>query len=297
MTEIYFDTVVQIRIQGEELDPEVLMRCKELCAHYEELLSKEIPTSEISQINASPQTAVEVSPETADLLRQGLYYSELSDGKFDVTIAPVSNLWDFHDTESPTVPTEEVLRSACALVDYRNVQIEGDEVRLLVPGMEIDLGGIAKGYIADRLKEYLVGEGVEHGYINLGGNVLLIGRKYDGSNYRIGIQRPFDEGGQTITSIDTADCSIVTSGIDQRYFEKDGKMYHHILDPETGMPYENDLLQVTIISDGSTKGDALSTCCFALGLEKGTKLIESMENVEAIFITRDYELHYAGTRN
>lgn len=297
MTEIYFDTVVQVRIQGEDLDPEILTRCKELCAHYEGLLSKEIPTSEISQINTAPQTAVEVSTETADLLRQGLYYGELSNGKFDVTIAPVSNLWDFHDTELPTVPSGEMLRAACALVDYQNVQIEGDEVTLLVPGMEIDLGGIAKGYIADRLKEYLVGEGVKHGFINLGGNVLLIGKKYDNSNYRIGIQRPFDEDGQTITSIEAADCSIVSSGIDQRYFEKDGQLYHHILNPETGMPYENELLQVTVISDDSTKGDALSTCCFALGLEEGTKLIESMENVEAIFITKDYELHYAGKRD
>ena len=294
MTEIYFDTVVQIRIQGGT--PEMLETCKEMCSYYEGLLSKEIPTSEISRVNASPEVAVEVSPETAGLIRQGLYYGELSDGNFDVTIAPVSDLWNFHDTQNPSIPSKEARESARVLVNYKNVLIEGNEVTLLVPGMKLDLGGIAKGYIADRLKEYLVGEGVEHGYINLGGNVLLIGKKYDGSNYRIGIQRPFDKSGQAITSVEAADCSIVSSGIDQRYFEKDGKLYHHILNPETGMPFENDLLQVTVISDDSVSGDALSTCCFALGLEEGTKLIESLENVEAVFITKDYELHYAGKR-
>lgn len=295
MTELYFDTVVQIRIQGA--DSSVLDGCKELCSYYEGLLSKEIPTSEISQINETNQTSVEVSDETAALLAQGLYYGERSGGKFDITIAPVSDLWDFHDTKNPIVPSETELAAACSLVNYQDVLLDGNKVTLLVPGMEIDLGGIAKGYIADKLKEYLLGEGVEHGYINLGGNVLLIGEKYDGSAYRIGIQRPFDENGQSITVVEARDCSIVSSGIDQRYFEKDGTIYHHILNPEDGMPFENDLLQVTIISDSSTQGDALSTCCFALGLEEGTKLIESLENVEAIFITKDYELHYAGTRN
>ncbi len=294
MTELYFDTVIQIRIQGGT--PEILETCKELCAYYEGLFSKEIPTSEISRINASLQVAVDVSPETADLVRQGLYYSELSDGKFDVTIAPVSDLWDFHDTKNTVIPSEEARNAACSLVNYQNVLVEDNTVTLLMPGMELDLGGIAKGYIADRLKEYLLGEGVEHGYINLGGNVLLIGGKYDGSDYRIGIQKPFAESGQTITTLEVRDCSIVSSGIDQRYFEKDGQLYHHILNPQNGMPYENDLLQVTILSDSSTMGDALSTCCFALGLEDGTKLVESLENVEAIFITKDYELHYAGER-
>lgn len=294
MMELYFDTVIQIRIQGGT--PEILETCKELCAYYEGLFSKEIPTSEISRINASLQVAVDVSPETADLVRQGLYYSELSDGKFDVTIAPVSDLWDFHDTKNTVIPSEEARNAACSLVNYQNVLVEDNTVTLLMPGMELDLGGIAKGYIADRLKEYLLGEGVEHGYINLGGNVLLIGGKYDGSDYRIGIQKPFAESGQTITTLEVRDCSIVSSGIDQRYFEKDGQLYHHILNPQNGMPYENDLLQVTILSDSSTTGDALSTCCFALGLEDGTKLVESLENVEAIFITKDYELHYAGER-
>lgn len=292
VTGLYFDTVVQIHVWGAERS--VLDHCEELCSYYEGLLSKEIETSEISRINTAGGAPTEVSRETAELIQKGLYYSELTDGKFDITIAPLSSLWDFHDNVDGIVPTEQELENARSLVDYRNVRVEGNTVTLLVPGMELDLGGIAKGYIADRLKEYLVSEGVEHAYINLGGNVLLIGTRYDGTDYRIGIQKPFDENGQTITSVEVSDCSVVSSGIYQRYFAKDGKLYHHILNPETGYPYENNLLQVTILSDSSADGDALSTCCFALGLEEGSKLVESLENIQAIFVTDDYEIHTVG---
>lgn len=292
MTELYFDTVVQIHVWGAKRS--VLDHCKELCSYYEGLLSKEIDTSDIARINAAQGSPTHVSGETAELIRKGLYYSELTEGKFDITIAPLTSLWDFHNHTEGNIPSEQELENARSLVDYRNVLVEGSTVTLLVPGMEIDLGGIAKGYIADRLKEYLVSEGIKHAYINLGGNVLLIGNRYDKTDYRIGIQRPFDESGQIITSVEVSDCSVVSSGIYQRYFEKDGKLYHHILNPETGYPYENNLLQVTILSDSSADGDALSTCCYTLGLEKGMELVESLENVQAIFITDDYEIHTAG---
>lgn len=292
MTELYFDTVVQIHVWGAKRS--VLDHCKELCSYYEGLFSKEIDTSDIARINAAQGAPTHVSGETAELIRKGLYYSELTEGKFDITIAPLTSLWDFHNHTEGNIPSEQELENARSLVDYRNVLVEGSTVTLLVPGMEIDLGGIAKGYIADRLKEYLVSEGIKHAYINLGGNVLLIGNRYDKTDYRIGIQRPFDESGQIITSVEVSDCSVVSSGIYQRYFEKDGKLYHHILNPETGYPYENNLLQVTILSDSSADGDALSTCCYILGLEKGMELVESLENVQAIFITDDYGIHTAG---
>ena len=186
------------------------------------------------------------------------------------------------------------MANACTHVNYQNIQIEGNTVTLTDPQTQIDLGGIAKGYIADRLKEYLLSEGVEHALINLGGNTLAVGTKYDGSPFRIGIQKPFSEKNEVITAVEITDRSVVSSGIYQRYFEKDGRIYHHILNPDTGYPYENNLLQVTIISDQSVDGDALSTCCFALGLKDGSKLIESLDNVQAIFVTNDYELHYAG---
>ena len=292
ITGIYFDTIIQIDVWGA--DSSTMEGCKELCQKYENLLSSQIDTSEISKINNSEGAPVTVSDETVEVLQKGIYYSELSRGKFDITIAPVSELWNFRDNEESLLPEKAALANACTHVNYQNIQIEGNTVTLTDPQTQIDLGGIAKGYIADRLKEYLLSEGVEHALINLGGNTLAVGTKYDGSPFRIGIQKPFSEKNEVITAVEITDRSVVSSGIYQRYFEKDGRIYHHILNPDTGYPYENNLLQVTIISDQSVDGDALSTCCFALGLKDGSKLIESLDNVQAIFVTNDYELHYAG---
>ena len=140
------------------------------------------------------------------------------------------------------------------------------------------------------MKEYLINEGISSGFINLGGNVLTLGKKNDGSNYTIGIQKPFDETGNAITTVEVDDKSVVTSGIYERYYRINGKIYHHLLDVSTGYPYDNGLYSVTIISESSMDGDALSTICFALGLDKGMELIESMDDTEAIFITDNYEV-------
>lgn len=292
VTGIYFDTIVKIDTWGAPSS--TLERCKELCESYENLFSSTIETSEISKINAAAGNPVTVSDETIELIEKGLYYSELSGGKFDITIALLSDLWTFKENTEGTLPSDAALEEAKNHVNYQNVQIEGNTVTLTDPEAKLNLGGIAKGYIADRLKDYLLKEGVEHALINLGGNVLTIGGRYDGAPFEIGIQKPFDDQGRAITSVKVKNCSIVSSGVYERYFEKDGKIYHHILDPATGYPVENELLQVTILSESSVDGDALSTCCFALGLEEGSKLIDSLEDVEAIFVTEDYEIHYAG---
>ena len=140
------------------------------------------------------------------------------------------------------------------------------------------------------MKAYLTSQGINSGFINLGGNVLTLGEKADATDYTIGIQRPFDESGNTITTVEVKDKSVVTSGIYERYYRVNGKIYHHILDVSTGYPYDNGLYSVTIISDSSMDGDALSTICFALGLDKGMELIESLDDVEAVFVTDDYEI-------
>ena len=152
--------------------------------------------------------------------------------------------------------------------------------------------GFAKGYIADRLKDYLVSQDVKSAIINLGGNVLCIGEKTDNSAFKIGIQKPFADRSETIAVMDIRDKSVVSSGIYERCFEQDGTLYHHLLNPKTGYPYDNGLIAVTIISDQSVDGDALSTTCFALGLEDGMKLAESLDDVQAFFVTSDYEIHY-----
>ena len=289
MSGMYFDTIVQIEAWGATDD--IMEHCKELCEYYEGLFSATIDTSEVSEINQAEGKPVTVSPETAELISKGVEYGRLSNGRFDVTIAPASSLWNFTDNTENTIPDPEKLDEAVSHIDYSCIQIEGNTVTLTDPEARIDLGGIAKGYIADRLKEYLISEGIEHALIDLGGNMLTLGGRYDGTAFRIGIQRPFAETGTVMAAVSVRDKSVVSSGDYERYFEKDGTIYHHILDPRTGYPIQNDLYQVTIISDSSVDGDALSTTCYALGLEKGMDLIESMIGVEAVFVTDDYEIH------
>lgn len=286
----YFDTIISIKIWGGE--EALLDHCKEMCSRYEQLFSRTIPTSDISRINAAKGQSVQVDEETIELIKKGLYYSEISNGSFDITIAPLSELWDIKNNPG-NIPDAASIEEAKSHVDYRKVKVEGNTVTLEDPKAAIDLGGIAKGFIADKLKAYLEGEGIEHGQIDLGGNLLTIGSKTDGSDFHIGIQKPFAKTNEAITTVDIHDQSVVSSGTYERYFKKDGKIYHHLLDPKTGYPFDNGLLQVTIISDQSVDGDGLSTTCFALGLEEGTKLIESLDNIQAIFVTEDYSLHYA----
>ena len=289
MSGMYFDTIVQIEAWGATDD--IMEHCKELCEYYEGLFSATIDTSEVSEINQAEGKPVTVSPETAELISKGIEYGRLSNGRFDVTIAPASSLWNFTDNTENTIPDPEKLDEAVSHIDYSCIQIEGNTVTLTDPEARIDLGGIAKGYIADRLKEYLISEGIEHALIDLGGNMLTLGGRYDGSAFRIGIQRPFAETGTVMAAVSVRDKSVVSSGDYERYFEKDGVVYHHILDPDTGYPVQNDLDQVTIISDESVDGDALSTTCFTLGLEDGMKLIRSLDGVEAVFVTKDGKLH------
>lgn len=289
MTGLYFDTVIQIEVWGA--DRAVLDECENICEHYEQLLSPTIETSEVSQINQAKGSPVTVSGETAELIRLGLEYGELSQGKFDITVASATDLWNFRGNEEKELPDEDTLSEAVTHIDYHNVKIEGNTVTLADPQAKIDLGGIAKGYIADRLKEYLKDQGIEHALINLGGNMLALGGRPDGSDFKIGIQEPFATDGTVLTSLSVSDQSVVSSGNYERYFEKDGVIYHHILDPDTGYPIQNDLYQVTIISDSSVQGDALSTTCYALGLEDGMELIKIMDGVEAVFVTSELEIH------
>ncbi len=287
----YFDTIISVTLYDSSKTKE-LAHCFELAGLYEQYFSTKIPESDISRINAAGGKAVEVHADTVELIRKGIFYSKLSNGKFDITIGKLANLWDFQ-AKTPAVPNREKIADAVSSIGYQDIAIKGNKVSLANPDTALDLGGIAKGYIADKMKAYLLSQGVTRGLINLGGNVLAIGEKEDGSAYAIGIQKPFDETGATIAGVKIKDRTVVTSGTYERYFKQGGRIYHHILDVETGYPYQNGLSGVTIICKNSVDGDGLSTACFALGLEKGMELIESLEDTEAIFITDGNELHYS----
>lgn len=290
-TALKLNTVVQVSIYDSG-DEALLDGCMEVCDRYEQLLSRTIDTSEISRLNRGETDLI--SEETAALIRRGLYYGDLSEGAFDITIEPVSGLWDF-TAETPSLPGKEELEKALSLVDYRGIHVDGCHVVFDRAGMGIELGAIAKGYIADRIKEYLMANGVKSAVINLGGNVLCVGKRPDGKPFQIGIQKPYAGYQETAAVAEITDLSVVSSGIYERYITVDNKQYHHILDPKTGMPFDNGLVAVTVFTQDSVDGDALSTACFALGMEKGMELLESLDGVYGgIFITEDYELHYTG---
>lgn len=292
----YFNTIITVTIY-EDIDEEILNECFTLASHYENLFSNTIPESDISLINAAGGAPVFVHDETISLLEKGIAYGNLSDGKFDITIGKLSDLWDIstkallEETDSSMIPEPSEIMTAIDTIDYRNIYIEGNKVKLLDPNSKLDLGGIAKGYIADQMKEFLNEKGITKGFINLGGNFLALGPKENGDAYTVGIQKPFDTDGTAIATIKVTNETVVSSGIYERYFSVDDKFYHHILDTSTGYPYQNHLLEVTIITEHSVDGDALSTTCFSLGLTEGMDLIESLPGTEAIFITDDYELH------
>ena len=301
-TGLYFDTVITITIYDTEKES-CLDECFALAEKYENLFSPTIEGSDVWNINHSNGQSVEVSDETTYLLETALSYCELTNGHIDLTVNTVSELWDFHAAEAASVdntsqtvisriPDSEAITKAVSHVDYHNLIIEGNTVTLTEPEASISLGFIAKGYIADQMKEYLISQNVKSAIINLGGNLLAVGSKPDATPFQFGIQKPFDEQGTPITTVYVSDKSVVSSGVYERYFYEDDILYHHILDPKTGYPVQNELLGVTILSDSSTMGDALSTTCLVLGLENGMKLIESLDGVEAIFITDDYSLHY-----
>ena len=226
------------------------------------------------------------------IIKKGLYYSRLSQGAFDITIGSVSNLWDFK-SEEPVIPAADAVAAAKNHVNFQNIILKNNTVTLTDPNTQLDVGAIAKGYIADRLKDYLKENGVKHAVINLGGNVLTLGTKADGSDYNIAIQKPFDKSGEAIASVKISDKSVVTTGNYQRYFEKDGKIYHHVLDPKTGMPCETDLYSVSIITVSSLTADALSTVCFLKGYQEALALVNQLNNVDAVFVTSDNKVHYS----
>lgn len=292
----YFDTVITVTLYDSSKE-HVLEGCFDLAKQYENYFSNTLPDSDISKINQAKGAPVTVHEETVELLEKGISYGILSDGAFDITIGELSDLWDIslkallEETDASMIPSETEIAEALATVDYTCIKINGNEVSLTNPDARIDLGGIAKGYIADKMKEYLLEQGVESALINLGGNVLTVGAKPDGSPFTIGVQYPFKDDGSSIASVQVTDETVVSSGIYERYFKVDDTLYHHILDPHTGYPYSNNLLGVTIVTKNSVDGDALSTICFALGLEKGMDFIEHLDDTEALFITEDYEIH------
>ena len=282
------DTLVSIRIYDSK-DRSLLEDAFDAISRYENELVRYRPGSQTARINASGWDApVEVSRNTMELLGTALRFAEISRGRFDPTVGALVDLWGIGG-ENPRVPDDSEIQAALASVGYEDVIVntETRTVRLKRPGTLLDLGAVTKGWIADAVIENLAESGARHVLINLGGNVRVIGGKPGGKPYRIGLQDPFSERGRYLGVFTLMEGSVISSGVYERFFESEGRRYHHILDTRTGGPVENGLAAVTVISRGAADGDALSTALFALGLDEGMKTAAGMEGVEAAFITHE----------
>ncbi|MCT4545203.1 MAG: FAD:protein FMN transferase [Vallitalea sp.] len=284
-------TLVKISIYGKDVKDEDFKPIFSLISDLENKVSKNIKESEISKLNSNTNHNIQVSQDVFNIIKKGLYYSKISEGKFDLSIAPLVELWGI-GTENAKVPKEDEIDKAISKINYKNIKLDEKDMTIsLLKDTKIDLGGIAKGYIADKVAEFFKDNDIEHGVINLGGNILTVGQKPNGDLWKIGIQNPFKSRGEKIGMVSIDQKSVVTSGIYERYLEKDGIRYHHILNPFTGYPVKNNLASVIIISNYSVDGDGLSTVAFSKGLKDGLKFIETIDNTDAIFITKDKEIY------
>ncbi len=259
----------------------------------EDILSVNKEGTLLDKINAMAGIAPQqVDQETFDLIKKGLYYGELTEGAFDLSIGPLVALWHI-GFEDARVPEPSEIQKILPLIDYRKVILDSQNSTIYLPekGMCLDLGAIAKGYVADEVAELLQKEGVKSATIDLGGNTFVLGEKAPQTPFTIGVRNPFNPRGAIIGKLKLTNRSAVTSGTYERYLEVEGKRYHHLLSPQTGYPFDNELVGVTIISKASLDGDALSTSVFALGLEEGLNFINTQEGIDALFVAQDKKIY------
>jgi thiamine biosynthesis lipoprotein len=257
----------------------------------ENLMSANLEDSDLGMVNdAAGIKAVEVHPDTLRVLKRAVYFAELSGGAFDPTVGPLVNLWGI-GTDAERIPAEEEIAAVLPLIDWRDIRIDEDAgtVFLARRGMRLDLGAIAKGYAADEAAKIIRAAHLTRALIDLGGNIIVLGARRDGSPWRVGIQNPLEGRGAYFGIAKVEDKTLVTSGVYERFFEDpvSGRKYHHILSTRDGYPVDRGLLSVTIIGESSIDADALSTSLFALGFEAGLALVESQANTEAIFVFTD----------
>jgi thiamine biosynthesis lipoprotein len=284
-------TVVTVTLYDS--DEKILDEVFDKVVEIENLVSVNKEGTEIDILNKNAGVkSVALSDSSFEIVKWAVKYSALSDGGYDLTIGPLVKLWNI-GTDKAKVPTEYEINEAINLIDYKKVILNEDtkEVFLEDEGMSIDLGSIAKGYVADEITKILRENDIKKAIIDLGGNIFVLGQKSEDEDWTVGIQNPFESRGNAVGSLNVSNKAVVTSGIYERYLEQDSKKYHHILNPNTGYPYETEIVGVSIVADKSIDADALSTLAFTKGINEGIKLIESLDGVDAIFINEKKEVY------
>lgn len=283
------DTYMTLTAYGEHAQ-EAVDKAAERVEALDALLSTGNENSEIYQLNQNGEATL--SEEGGYLVERALELYKKTEGAFDIAIYPVMQAWGF-PTQDYHVPDDDTLKEKLALADASKVNYDKDTRKIFFDqdGMEIDLGGIAKGYTSSQIMQIYQDCGVTSGLVNLGGNVQALGCKTDGSKWRVAIQSP-DDTEEYLGILEIEDQAVITSGGYERYFEEDGVTYHHIIDPAIGYPADSGLISVTIVSDDGTLADGLSTSLFIMGEEKAVQFWrENSDEFEAIMETSDGELY------
>ena len=276
------DTTMTLTAYGDHAE-DALAGAKSEIERLDALFSISSESGDIYALNRDHKA--DFQADSLALLNRALEVSASTDGIFDCTIEPVMEAWGF-TTQNYRVPEENALNELLSHVDYRQVQVDGNTVSI-PDDVQIDLGGIAKGYTSDRMMQVFSENGVTSGIISLGGNVQALGLKPDGSRWRVAVQDPNDEG-ENFAVVEIADEAVITSGGYQRYFEDNGRTYHHIIDPRTGTPADSDVISSTIISHDGTLADGLSTSLFIMGVDDALDYWRAhKEEFDAILMDKD----------
>ena len=293
-TEFLMDTVMTVRIYDKQ-DKKILDKVFDRLEEIEARMSLTVETSDINKINSNAGIeAVQVNPDTYEVIERAQYFSEISNGSYDTTVGKLVGLWDVKsgEKERDSIPSETEIEAAKDLVNYKALELlEDNKIYLKEAGMKIALGSIAKGYAADEVRRILIENNVEKAIIDLGGNLFIHGEKAQGTNWKIGIQDPFMPTGSYAGIVEVSDISVVTSGDYERYFHYQGKKYNHIIDPHTGYPADKDLTGISILSNSSMDCDALATAVFVMGLDEGMKFVNTLDGIEAVFIAKDKSVY------
>lgn len=275
------DTIMDLTVYGGSAS-ELLTEARQLVQEYEGLFSVNTRTSDVAKLNQSSGRAVQVSPETYELIQKSIEISKKTEGLFDISIYPLVRAWGFTKGEY-RVPEPEELGGLLQKVDASKIQLGPDNRVTLPEGMEIDLGGIAKGYLSQKLTELFRDGGAQAAVVSLGGNVQTFGKKPDGTPFMVGITDPSD-GTSLLGTIQVGEKAVITSGSYQRYFEKDGKVYHHIIDKRTGAPAQSDLTSVTVVGEDGATADSLATALFVMGKERAVKYAASHPEIQLVLV-------------
>jgi thiamine biosynthesis lipoprotein len=281
-TDFKVGTICTISLPSDT-DDEIFTECFALLDQIENNISRTAAGSEINKLNKN-KTAI-LTNDTYILFKASYDLCKESGGAFNPSIGAAVSLWDIGG-DNPRIPSDEELKNIDT--DYNAVVMNDKTRQVTIPdNMEVDLGGVGKGYSANKIRKYLYSHGIDRGIINLGGNILLLGSKANNMDWTIGLQDPNNETGTAYIALHLSNTSVVTSGTYERYFEEDGIRYHHILSSKTLYPAESDIISSTIISNNSTMCDILSTTCFVMGSKKALDFIKKYKSVSAIFLLED----------